>query len=276
MSCAISRPPAVAGTFYSDDPVSLRSEIEGYLLQAQVPAIAGLKPVALVVPHAGYCFSGAVAADAYRLVEGQKFDLVVVVAPTHHHYFDGISIYSVGNYMTPLGEVEVNHELAAELINQHQEINFIPEAHRYEHSLEVQLPFLQVALGEFTLLPMIMGQQGWGQALKLAAIIADLARDRRLLLIASTDLSHFHNAVKAGQLDQQIVASVTAFDPVAFWSLIENNQAEACGAGPLLSVMLAAQKIGAERAQILTYRHSGEICGDSSRVVGYLSAAFFN
>ena len=275
MGSTILRPPAVAGTFYSDDPLVLRREIEGYLAQAKTSKITAQEPVALVVPHAGYSFSGAVAADAYRLIKGRKFDLVVIVAPTHHHYFDGVSIYSAGNYMTPLGEVEVARELAAELISSHQEIDFVPEAHRFEHSLEVQLPFLQVALGDFILLPMIMGQQGWSQAQKLAEIVAQLAVGRRLLLIASTDLSHFHNAVEADQLDQRIVKAVAAFDPVAFWSLIESHQAEACGAGPLLSVMLAAQKIGAERAQIITYRHSGEICGDYSRVVGYLSAAFF-
>ncbi len=275
MSGSISRPPAVAGTFYSDDPVVLRREIEGYLAQVQTPAIEESGLVALVVPHAGYCFSGAVAADAYRLIVGQNFDLVVVVAPTHHHYFEGVSIYSVGNYTTPLGEVEVDCDLAVELISKYSEIDFVPEAHRFEHSLEVQLPFLQVALGDFTLLPMIMGQQGWSQAVKLAEIVAGLASGRRLLLIASSDLSHFHSAIQAGQLDRRIVEAVAAFDPVAFWSLIENHQAEACGAGPLLSVMLAAQKIGADRAQILSYHHSGEVGGDNSRVVGYMSAAFY-
>ncbi len=273
MNRSVLRPPAVAGTFYSDNPQILRADIRGYLDQAQAPVVKS-RPLALVAPHAGYSYSGAVAADAYRLVEGREYDLVVVVAPTHHHYFAGFSIYSAGNYLTPLGEVKVDLDLASDLIEQHPEINFTPEAHLHEHSLEVQLPFLQVTLGDFTLLPIVMGQQGWDQASKLAEIIAGLACDRSLLLIASTDLSHFHDAYKAAQLDRQIVASVSAFDPAAFWSLIENHQAEACGAGPLLSVMLAAKKIGAERAQILTYRHSGEVCGDNSRVVGYLSAAF--
>ncbi|MBN2808604.1 MAG: AmmeMemoRadiSam system protein B [Deltaproteobacteria bacterium] len=272
----LTRPPAVAGTFYSNDPQTLRDEIKAYLQQAPAPPAGAAAPLALVAPHAGYFYSGAVAAEAYRLVVGQKFDLVVVVAPSHHHYFNGISIYSAGNYRTPLGEVTVDGALAETLISQYAELDFIPAAHRSEHSLEVQLPFLQVALGEFTLLPMIMGKQGWGQAVKLAEIIAELALTRRLLLVASTDLSHFHDAVSAGRLDRQIVAAVAAFDAFAFWSLIEKRQAEACGAGPLLSVMLAARKLGAERAQILSYRHSGEVCGDNSRVVGYLAAAFFN
>ncbi|MCD6293116.1 MAG: AmmeMemoRadiSam system protein B [Deltaproteobacteria bacterium] len=275
MDSGILRQPAVAGTFYGDDPVALRCEIEAYLTQAKAPLREDTAPIALVVPHAGYYFSGGVAATAYQLVVELEFDLVVVVAPTHHHAFAGISIYNAGNYLTPLGEVKVERELAADLIGRYQEINFVPEAHQFEHSLEVQLPFLQVALGDFTLLPLIMGRQGWSEALRLAEILAQLAVGRRLLLIASSDLSHFHNAVKAQQLDQQIVKAVAAFDPAAFWSLIENHRAEACGAGPLLSVMQAAQKIGADHAQILSYRHSGEICGDNSRVVGYLSAAFY-
>ncbi len=276
MKRSILRPPAVAGTFYSDNPQVLRDEIRGFLDQAQTSGVERLNPVALVAPHAGYAYSGAVAAEAYGLVEGHSFDLVVVVAPSHHHYFTGFSIYTAGNYLTPLGEVEVDLDLAAELISHYPEINFIPEAHRYEHSLEVQLPFLQTALDKFTLLPIIMGQSGWAQSLQLAEIINGLARTRRLLVVASTDLSHFHDAAQAVQLDHKIVEAVAAFDPAAFWSLIENHQAEACGAGPLLSVMLAAQKLGAERAQILSYRHSGEVCGDNSRVVGYLSAAFFS
>ncbi|MCK5914867.1 MAG: AmmeMemoRadiSam system protein B, partial [Deltaproteobacteria bacterium] len=151
----------------------------------------------------------------------------------------------------------------------------ISEAHRSEHSLEVQLPFLQVALCKFMLLPIVLGQQDWLLAETLAEIIADLARDRRLLLIASTDLSHFHDAATAELLDHRIVDAVAAFDPAAFWSLIENRKAEACGAGPLLTVMLAAKKMQAEQAKILTYRHSGEVSGDNNRVVGYLSAAFY-
>lgn len=275
MRRGVTRPPAVAGSFYADDPVVLRSEVEAYLAKAKTFVIDGNAPVALLAPHAGYCFSGAVAADAYRLVEGQKFDLVVVVAPTHHHYINGVSVYSAGHYATPLGEVKVAVELAQRLIKRYSEISFVPEAHRFEHALEVQLPFLQVALGEFTLLPLIMGQQNWENAASLAEVIAALAGDQRLLIIASSDLSHFHDAGKARQLDQQVVEAVSSFDAARFWSLIKNHQAEACGAGPLLSVMLAAAKIGAQRAQILSYRHSGEVCGDNSRVVGYLSAAFY-
>ncbi len=271
----VTRAPAVAGSFYPGSAVKLRREIEDYLHSQPVSSGPEINPQALIVPHAGYYFSGAVAADAYRLLTGFEFDLVVVLAPSHHHYFTGTSIYSIGNYETPLGEVKVDCELAESLIKRYPGINFVAEAHRLEHSLEVQLPFLQVVLGDFTLLPMVLGSQDWEQVAELAEIIAGLAENRRLLLIASSDLSHFHDALTAESLDRRIVEAVAAFDPAAFWSLIENRQAEACGAGPLLCVMQAALQLGARQAKILTYRHSGMVSGDHNRVVGYLAAALY-
>ncbi len=271
--CMILRSPVVAGSFYPNNPIQLRREIESYLQETSETPVPDLKPKALIVPHAGYYYSGAVAGNAYRLIENREYDLVVVLAPSHRHCFTGASIYSVGNYATPLGEVEVDTELAESLIADNSEINFIAAAHHQEHSLEVQLPFLQVALGNFTLLPIVLGQQDWSQAEKLAGIIAKLSRNRRLLLVASTDLSHFHDAATAEILDRRIIDAVAVFNPESFWSLIEQHQAEACGAGPLLTVMLAAKKMPAERVEILNYRHSGHVSGDNERVVGYLAAA---
>jgi len=269
----ILRSPVVAGSFYPDNPVQLRREIASYLRGKSEAPASDLNPQALIVPHAGYYYSGAVAGNAYQLIDNRDYDLVVVLAPSHSHFFTGASIYSVGNYITPLGEVEVDTELAENLIADNPEINFIAEAHSQEHSLEVQLPFLQVALGKFTLLPIVIGQQDWLPAEKLAETVASLSKNRRLLLIASTDLSHFHNAATAEILDQRIIDAVAAFNPEAFWSLITQRQAEACGAGPLLTVMLAAKKMAAERVEILNYRHSGHVSGDNERVVGYLAAA---
>lgn len=271
----ILRSPVVAGSFYPDNPVELRREVESYLLEKSELHTSVVNPQALIVPHAGYYYSGAVAGRAYQLIKNRKYDLVVVLAPSHRHYFTGASIYSIGNYSTPLGEIEVDTELAESLIAENSDINFIAKAHHQEHSLEVQLPFLQVALGKFTLLPIVLGQQSWSQGVKLAKVIGELAVNWRLLLIASTDLSHFHDAATAETLDQRIIDTVAAFDPESFYSLIEQRQAEACGAGPLLSVMLAARKMQAERVEILSYRHSGHISGDNERVVGYLSAAIF-
>ena len=273
----VNRAPAVAGSFYSANPVALRREIETYLARVEVPEGLSRPPLGLIVPHAGYVYSGSVAAAAYRLVAGRgaDYDLVVVVSPSHHHYFPGFSLYAAGNYETPLGEIEVDRELAETLIAAHDEINFVAEAHRREHALEVQLPFLQVALGRFRLLPVVMGQQSWPEAETLAEILADLAAGRRLLLVASSDLSHFHPAARAAALDRKIVTAVAEFDPAGLWAAIETGQAEACGAGPMLAVMLASRRLGATRAEVLSYHHSGEVSGDYGQVVGYLAAAFF-
>jgi AmmeMemoRadiSam system protein B len=277
MMCeGIDRPPAVAGSFYSADPVVLRREIEGFLSRAEALAGGREVPVGLVVPHAGYMFSGGVAASAYKLIKGCEFDLVVVVSPSHHKYFPGFSIYQSGNYVTPLGGVEIDRELATELISTCSWISYVPEAHSHEHALEVQLPFLQVCLEEFRLLPLVMGEQSWAQAEKLAVILSGLTRERKVLFVASSDLSHFYPAAKAEVLDRRVIDAVAAFDPVSFWALIETGQAEACGAGPLLAVMLAIRHLGMGRAEILSYHHSGEICGDYNRVVGYLAAAFYH
>lgn len=268
----ILRSPAVAGSFYPENPGQLRREVESYLGGTDGMPTAAKKPRALITPHAGYYYSGAVAGSAYRLLKNYEYDLVVVLAPSHRHYFIGTSIYNIGNYATPLGEIEVDTKLAESLIAENPEINFFPEAHSQEHSLEVQLPFLQVVLGKFILLPLVLGRQDWQQEERLAATLADLALHRSLLLVASTDLSHFHNAATAEILDRRIIDAVAAFSPETLYSLIENNRAEACGAGPLLAVMLAAEKLAAERVEILSYRHSGHVSGDNDRVVGYLSA----
>ncbi len=273
----VNRSPAVAGSFYSANPVELRREIESFLAAAPVPADLSVPPLGLIAPHAGYVYSGAVAAAAYKLVQGRgaEYDLVVVVSPSHHHFFPGFSVYSAGNYLTPLGEVEVERQLTEELVLAYDEVDFVAAAHRREHALEVQLPFLQVALGNFTLLPVVMGQQSWPQAEKLAEMVSALAGERRLLLVASSDLSHFHPAARAEALDRKIVEAVAGFDSAGVWAAIETGQAEACGAGPMLAVMLAARRLGARRAEVLSYRHSGEVSGDYSQVVGYLAAAFF-
>ncbi len=271
----ILRSPVVAGSFYPADPGQLRREVTSYIEREKAADISDLNPGALIVPHAGYYYSGAVAGSAYRLIDKHEYDLVIVLAPAHRHHFIGASIYSIGNYATPLGEIAVDTELAESLIADNPGINYIAEAHNQEHSLEVQLPFLQVALGKFTLLPIVLGQQDWAQTEKFAEIIAGLARHRRLLLIASTDLSHFHDAATAEILDQRIIDAVAGFSPEVLHALIEQRQAEACGAGPLLTVMLAAGKLQANRVKILNYRHSGHISGDNERVVGYLSAVIF-
>ncbi|MBW1644868.1 MAG: AmmeMemoRadiSam system protein B [Deltaproteobacteria bacterium] len=243
------RRPVVAGAFYPAEPHQLRAEIERYLAAARRQELPG-EVVGLVSPHAGYVYSGPVAASAYRQVAGEVYDLVVVVSPSHRTYFAGFSVYSAGDYLTPLGEVPVDLELARRLQAEYDGFHFVPQAHAGEHALEVQLPFLQVALPAFRLLPLIM------------------------LLVASSDLSHYHPQEEAVLLDRRLVAAVEANDPRQLWQTVESGQAEACGAGPMTAVMLTAARLGATASRVLDYRTSGDTAGDRRQVVGYLAAVF--
>jgi hypothetical protein len=267
------RRPAVAGSFYPADPETLKRQVDQLLAGAEGGVVPG-EIVALISPHAGYVYSGSVAAAAYRQVAGGGYDLVVVVSPSHHVWFPGVSIYREGDYLTPLGIVPVDRELIDELAGC-DGVHYVPRAHLQEHALEVQLPFLQEALGNFLLLPVVMGTQDWQTARQLADILAPRLCDRRVLLVASSDLSHFHPYDQAVELDRHIVAAVAHNDPRELWRLISAGEAEACGAGPMIAVMLLAAALGATEAKVLAYRNSGDITGDRRQVVGYMAAACY-
>ncbi len=271
------RSPAVAGSFYPAAAAALRRQVDELLARAgENPAgLPAAPPQALIVPHAGYVYSGAVAARAYRLLAGYAYDLVVVIAPSHHLAFSGFSLYEPGNYLTPLGEVRVARRLVRRLLAECEECAFVAAAHRYEHALEVQLPFLQVVLGDFLLLPVVMGEQNGAAAARLAEILDGLREEYNLLLVASSDLSHFHPAREAEALDRRVVEAVAAGNPGRLEELVRSGRAEACGAGPMLTLLRTLERRGAFIPRILEYCHSGTVSGDMSRVVGYLAAAFF-
>ncbi len=207
------REPAVAGSWYSDNPEILSRELKGYLDNAIKGEIQG-KIIALVSPHAGYQYSGGVAAHAYKLIEGKTFDAVVVVAPSHRALFKGASLYDRGGFRTPLGVVPIDEELSKRMMEKRKEIQFLPEAHAQEHSLEIQLPFLQVVLKTFKLVPIVMEPYwSWETCQYLATAIAETVKGRNVLLIASSDLSHFHSYDKAVGLDKIVLNHIERFDP---------------------------------------------------------------
>lgn len=269
------REPAVSGTFYPDRPEILQREIEKYLDQARPERVEG-EVVALVSPHAGYIYSGRVAASAYRLIQGKGFDSVVVVAPSHRVAFKGASIYDRGGYRTPLGIVPVDVELSQKMMERWRGLQFLPEAHRQEHSLEVQIPFLQVVLKSFRLVPIVM-EPYWSleTCRALGQAIAETVRGRKVLVVASTDLSHFHSYEKAVQLDRIVLGHLERFDAEGLSRDLIEGRCEACGGGPLITVMMAARALGADRSKVLQYLNSGDITGDRSRVVGYVSAVLY-
>jgi len=269
------REPAVAGAFYPDNPEVLSRDVKRYLENAKKEKLDG-QIVALVSPHAGYIFSGQVAAYAYKLIEGKAFDSVVVVAPSHRALFKGASVYDRGGYRTPLGAVPVDVDLSRKMMGQRKEIQFLPEAHSQEHSLEVQIPFLQVALKSFKLVPIVMEPYwSWESCQYLASAIAEAVKGKRVLLIASSDLSHFHSYEEAVKLDKIVLGDIDRFDPEGLNRDLKKSICEACGGGPIISIMLAAKALGANKGRVVKYLNSGDVTGDRSRVVGYGAAVFY-
>jgi AmmeMemoRadiSam system protein B/AmmeMemoRadiSam system protein A len=268
------RESVIAGSWYPGSAGTLRKQIEGFL--ADVPAAEdGGRLVALISPHAGYVYSGPVAAHAYKLLEDRAFDTVVVIAPSHHAVFSGVSVYDRGGYRTPLGLVPLDTAFIAALKAADSKIRYVSGAHKKEHSLEIQLPFLQTLMPGFKLVPLVMGQQDLSTCRRLAGALAECAENRSVLLVASSDLSHYHSRGEARKLDEQVAARVAGFDPEGLDSDLARGESEACGGGPMVAVMLAAEKLGARRAQVLKLRDSGDVSGDVSRVVGYMAAAFW-
>lgn len=280
MCCADSlssdpiRPPVVAGRFYTGDGQALGAEIDAYL-QKVTPETPPGEVLGLIAPHAGYIFSGQVAAHAYRQIQGKPFHNVAVVAPSHRAAFAGASVYHQGGYRTPLGVVPVNAALARDLMARSDRLNFYPQAHAHEHSLEVQLPFLQRVLKDFQLVPVIMGDHDLTTCRMLAGALASIASNGGLLLVASTDLSHYHSQDEARVLDEAILHKVAAFDPEGLHEALRSGRGEACGAGPMVAVMMAAREMGAGESRVLHYATSGDVSGDRQNVVGYMAAALY-
>lgn len=269
------REPAVSGMFYPDDPATLLRDIKRYLEDAKKEKIEGDR-IALISPHAGYMYSGQVAAYGYRLIEDQSFDSVVVVAPSHRIDFKGASIYDRGGFKTPLGIVPVDSKISKAIMERWNGIKFLPEAHEEEHSLEVQIPFLQVVLKSFKLVPIVMEPYwSWESCKALASAISETIKGKRGLLVASTDLSHFHSYEEAVRLDQVVLNHLERFDPEGLYRDLKGGRCEACGGGPLLTILLAAKALGANRTKVLKYLNSGDVTGDRSRVVGYVSAVVY-
>jgi hypothetical protein len=264
------RKSPIAGSWYPGTPEALARDVDRYLAQATAAELPG-ELVGLIAPHAGYVYSGPVAAYAYKLLENRSFDAVVVVSPSHRTHYRGNAITDKRAYWTPLGTVPVDEELVAALA-QHVPVSRVPQDE--EHSLEIQLPFLQRTLAEgWKLLPIMMGDHSLPACRILGAGLAAALKDRSVLLVASTDLSHFHNEAAARRLDQVILNRVNAFDPEGLADDLALSICEACGGGPVIAVMLAARVLGATGSTALRYATSADVTGDRTSVVGYMAAA---
>ena len=286
VTCALSqagdspnvRLPGVAGGFYPADPKALTTMIDDLLARASPPPIND--PIlAVVAPHAGYQFSAPVAAYTYSALKGRKFSRVVVIAPSHFEAFDFTSIYDGDAYSTPLGIVKVDKAFAAQLVKKSSTIRLsshghVPTKENAEHAIEVELPWLQRVLGDFELVPIIMGDQSYENSRALGVALAKLIQGTGTLIVASSDLSHYHPYDEAVKIDHKTLKAVQEWD---YFSMSQNFQErvwEACGGAPIVAAMIAAERMGANRALALKYANSGDITGDRSRVVGYSAIAF--
>lgn len=227
------REPAVSGTFYPDNARALKAQIERYF-DAVTLEKNHWDVVGTVSPHAGYMYSGQVAAYGYRTIIGESYDTVVLMAPSHRMHFDGAAVLDKGSYRTPLGLVDVDEDLARDMLAADPVVQRSVEAHQGEHSLEVQLPFLQVALKGFRIVPLIMGSQRVDECEKLARCLMHVlgGTNRHVLLVGSTDLSHYYPYESALRLDGAIVKHLEAFDTPALVADLKTGKGEACGAGP--------------------------------------------
>lgn len=269
------RKSIIAGSWYPGVPSLLRDDIAGYFRNVPDRELEG-DIIGLIVPHAGYLYSGQVAAHAYKLIQGKKYDGVILVGPSHRIAFHGVSIYSQGAYETPLGRIPIDETVAFEMQRLSPTMVMdIPSAHAQEHSLEIQLPFLQVALGTFSFVPLVMGDQNAETCQELARVITLVAKDRNMLMVASSDLSHFHDDHKAKKLDGIVLRHIQDSDAEGLLDSLAHDRTEACGGGPMVATMLAARQLGACRTMLLKYANSGDVTGDKSSVVGYVSAVCY-
>jgi AmmeMemoRadiSam system protein B len=269
------RPPAVAGLFYPSRKDELAETVEELLkgarkdIQVEIPE----KISVIISPHAGYVYSGYTAAHAYSLLVKNQFKTVVVVSPSHREYFDGLSVFSGKAYSTPLGEIKISCEVRDKFLQGAGGLAVESQlGHRTEHAIEVQLPFLQLTLGNFELVPIVMGDQKREYCKGLGNILRDIAKDNDLLMVASSDLSHYYDYDTANAIDSVCVKDITELEPGKMMDDLENRRCEACGGGPIVSCMYAAKDLALTRVSVLHHCNSGDTSGDKSAVVGYLSA----
>jgi AmmeMemoRadiSam system protein B len=267
------RPSPIAGQWYPGAPDLLRERVQAQLDAADVEMLDG-RLIGLVSPHAGHRYSGGVAAHAYKLVQGAHYDVVAIVAPNHRIVnYAPFLITAHKAYWTPLGEVPLDADLVAAF---DERLGLTRVEQDEEHSLEIQLPFLQIALsGEFRLLPIMLNDQSREICHALGVALAYLLRDCNALLIASTDLSHFFDAKTAARLDGAVTDQIAAFDSEGLLDVLASGKGRACGGGSTAAVMMAARSLGANRAKLLSYATSGDVTGDFHSVVGYAAAAFY-
>jgi len=268
------RPPAVSGRFYPSDPVELRATVATLLADARKAVRPSGRPaVGVIAPHAGYIYSGPTAARVFADVTLPA--LVIILAPNHTGISaaeGGVSLWEAGAFRTPLGDVPIAAEMAEALLEVSRGVVAVDhDAHRAEHAVEVELPFLQLLRADVRIVPLVLAWDAWDAARLLGEMLARLvqAAGEPVLLLASSDMNHYEPAGLTEQKDAQALDAIRALDGAELLARCRRDRISMCGRGPAATVIAAARALGAERAEVVDYRHSGWVSGDNARVVGY-------
>ncbi len=273
------RLPCQAGAFYEESSDALKKQVEACFLHkfgpGKLPKEEGgsRRLISLMCPHAGYMFSGPVAANGYYFAaQDGRPDTVVILGPNHTGYGSGVSLMAEGVWRMPFGDVQVDSELAGEIRRASGLIDVDENAHRFEHSIEVQLPFLQYIYGQkFRIVPICMMMQDLETSRDVGEAIAKAASDKNVLVVASSDMSHYEPQKTAEAKDRLAIDAVLKLDAAELQSTVESNSISMCGYGPVSTAIIAAKKLGAMQSRLLAYKTSGDITGERSYVVGYAS-----
>jgi AmmeMemoRadiSam system protein B len=277
------RAPAVAGVFYPSAAVELNQLIELSFKERRFgpgdlppsKELSRRRIYGIISPHAGYIYSGAVAANGYYETSSMNFDRVVIIGPNHYGIGTGLATVRDGIWETPLGQVEIDTELASRISENSGILDFDDLAHSRDHCLEVQLPFLQyIKKNQFKLVPIIMIMQDKVTASEIGESIADSTRALNALLIASSDFTHYEPNSEAHRKDRELIEAILSLDISIFYTTLERLNVSACGYGAIASIMTAAKALGATKGELLRYATSGDIIGDTNNVVGYASIIF--
>lgn len=278
-----TRKPAVASMFYPDDTINLKRMINQFLSNVPPDVPEYFKKNALdnifsiICPHAGYIYSGQVAAYSYSLLRQKEYDTIVLIGPSHFNYFEGFALPFYKDFETPLGKIELEQDLMNSLVKKSNGFfDYINTAHIKEHSLEVQLPFLQsVISNDFRIVPILMGDQSYKNVIEAAQTLYDVFKnyDRHYLFVISTDLSHYHSDDEARVMDNELIKILSQMNAKKILDEFKSGKVEACGIGPVSVLLETARLFNRNSIKVLTYKNSGETSNDYTRVVGYLAAA---